>query len=163
MKDETNLVMAHSYIYVKEGIMERSVGVPDSILRIFMLQFNQVVESKNHLTQNEKRIYNHYNLELIERHTSCIDLKLQEIGNDAKLKNWFLSLIPEIGTFLEASNFIDIGYLNRYPNRENEFDEPVSVLWIRSLINDILWVLGDGNKRPSQQYKYFETKLSRPN
>ena len=159
--------MAHSYIYAKNSLnTERSVAIPDGALNLFMYFFNEVAKPKIRPNSNESKICEHYNIELMEVHTSYMDVLLQEISEDRHLKNWYLSMLTRLELrIVEFGEYIDNQYLNQTPELlvgyapGVVFPEPIPVSILKNLINDIYWVLNEGERIPSGQYKWFEENI----
>ncbi|HEY9001772.1 MAG TPA: hypothetical protein VIM89_10500 [Mucilaginibacter sp.] len=155
--------MAHSFIYVKNNRnTERTVGVWDSVLRTFMIFFNDI--SKRNATPNgiETEICGHYHMELLEWHTSFMEAMLQEVYDDSELKSWYLSILLLMESKLDDLNeYIDNNYLNQLiqsQGLDDNYPQPVKVFFIKTLIYDIYWVLAE-RETPSNYYKWFEDNI----
>jgi hypothetical protein len=158
--------MAHSYIYAKKSnsSTERRVAIPYGALHLFMYFFNEVVRSEVGLNNSE--ICEHYRIELLEVHTSYIDALLQEISENKPLCNWYLLMLSKLELRIEKfGEFIDNEYLNQIPEllvgytSSVVFLNPIPVSTLNNLINDIYWVLNEGERTPSGQYKWFEENI----
>jgi hypothetical protein len=85
---------------------------------------------------------------------------LEDIYKDSSLKHWYFSILIKMNELLDSfGDTIDPGYLNCPPNEEGQFSNPVSVFWLKDLINDILWVLNKDEASPSNRFKFFEDDL----
>ena len=158
--------MAHSYIYTKNNETDRSVAIPDGALNLFIYFFNEIAKSKVAPNSNESKICEHYTIELLEVHTSYIDIQLQEISEDKYLKDWYLLMLAQLTLRIqEFGEYIENQYLNQIPELLIEhtqsvvFTRPVEVSVLNNLINDIYWVLNAGEHNPSGRYKWFEKNL----
>ena len=151
--------MAHSYISVNNSITERTICATDSILHVFMYFFSTVLKDRK-LNIKEQEIYNHYDLELVELHTSYINLKLNEIYGDDKLKSWYLLMLDEVKLLMNPyGEFIDNNYLNSLPKLNKEYSRPIPVEKLKNLINDLMWLLNKRNVYPSEDYKWMESPI----
>jgi hypothetical protein len=159
--------MAHSYIYAEIGSgIERRVAVPDGALDLFMYFFNEVAESQIQPNSQEGEICEHYKIELLEKHSSFKEALLQEISQDEYLKDWYLSMLFLLESRIDSfGNCMDNQYLNQIPELligyvpGTIFREPVPTSILKNLINDIYWVLNEGERTPSGQYKWFEENI----
>jgi hypothetical protein len=157
--------MAHSYINAKKNSnTERAVAVPDGALHLFMYFFNEVSSQTFSPGSTGSAIYEHYKIELQEVHTSYIDLMLQEVSEAPQLKSWYLLMLAQLELRLnDFGEYIDNNYLNKIPElligyepNIAVFSRPVGISVLKDLINDIYWVLNEGDYVPSGQYKWFE-------
>ena len=152
--------MAHSFIHAKNQNTERSVALPDSLLRIFIYFFNVVLKQQGSLSARENKIYKHYIIELIEVHTSYMDLLLEEISNNRQLKRWYLSILSQLELKLgDFDGYINHEYLNQvpelligYPPNTEVFTKPIPVLTLKNLINDICWVLNEDDRHKTRAF-----------
>lgn len=159
--------MAHSYISVENNSnIERRVAVPDGALDLFMYFFNEVAEPKVKPNIDESKVCEHYKIELLEKHSSYKDTLLQEIWGDKSLRDWYLSMLNQLELRIdEFGEYIDNQYLNQIPVLfigyvpGFVFREPVPVSTLNNLINDIYWVLNEGERIPSGLYKWFEENI----
>ncbi len=147
--------MAHSFIFSKNKTTERTIGVLDSLLHVFMYFFNDSIKSTQ-MDEAERSIYEHYQLELSRPSTSSVDLMLQEVYDDPVLKSWYVSVLSRVNMTIELfGGNIDHDYLNSL-NIGITYGSPVSVAMVKTLINDIEWLLNIEGKSPSGEFKWFE-------
>jgi hypothetical protein len=73
---------------------------------------------------------------------SQLELRIDEFGD--YIDNYYLNQIP----------VLFIGYVPGFVYRE-----PVPASTLNDLINDIYWVLNEGGRTPSGQYKWFEENI----
>jgi len=158
--------MAHSYIYAKNSLTERSVAIPDGSLHLFIYFFNEIAVPQVNPSSSERKICEHYKIELLEVHTSYIDIQLQEVSEDKPLKDWYILMLAQLTLRIqEFGEYIDNQYLNQIPElligytKSIVFTRPVEVSVLNNLINDIYWVLNEGECTPSGRYKWFENNL----
>ena len=155
--------MAHSFIYAENNRnTERSVKVLDSVLRIFMIFFNDISKQDTTANDIESKICKHYHVELLEYHTSFMDVMLQKVYDNPGLKSWYLSILLLMESRLDDLNeYIDNNYLNQLTQSQgldDNYPQPVKVFFVKNLINDIYWVLLERDT-PSGYYKWFETNI----
>ncbi len=158
--------MGHSYIYAKiSSSTERNVGVPDGDLDLFMYFFNEVAEPKVKPNSDESKICQHYKIELLEKHSSYKEALLQDVSEDKSLRDWYLLMLSQLKSRIdEFGEYIDNQYLNQIPELfigylPWEFRKPFPVSILNDLINDIYWVLNEGERTPSGQYRWFEENI----
>ena len=151
--------MAHSFISVNISNTERTICVTDSILHLFMYFFNSEIRG-HELSQKEQVIYDHYELEIIEVHTSYIDLKLDEVSSSMELKKWYSSILDKLSFFIRSfGESIEESYLNGLSGLNKKFNKPIAVKKMSNLINDLLWLLSEENRCPSEEYKWMEMPI----
>ena len=148
--------MAHSYISVNNLDTERTICATDSLLNVFMYFFMQKALDSE-LDHDGKKIYEHYELELKELHISFIDLKLEEIYKNVKLKIWYSEVLNNLNVFVGSlGEQIDNNLLNGLPELNKKYSKPIPTKKIKSLINDLKWLLCMENVFPSEEYNYWE-------
>jgi hypothetical protein len=159
--------MAHSFVFAENQNTKRIVGFPDSLLRIFIYFFNSVLEEHESINSIQNEIYKHYRIELLEVHISDMDLLLGKVSGNKQLKSWYLSTLSRLELKLnEFGADINPEYLNQvpelligYPADSIVFNLPIPVLRLMNIINDIYWVLDEGEYMPSGQYIWFEENI----
>jgi len=147
--------MAHSFIYTVNSNTDRSVTIPDSALYIYMYFFNEVSQSYLKHNSRENEIFEQYEVEILEVHTSYMDAMLQEVYDDPELKSWYLSMLSLVDDRFDSfGEYIDHNYLNQI-QKADKYTRPIEVSLFKDLITDIYWVLRE-RESPSGRFKWFE-------
>lgn len=151
--------MAHSYQSALNAATERTIGATDSIQYVYMWFFIQAARATEP-DAAAAALCRHYRAELAGRHTSFLDLWLQEITQSASLSAWYLRTLARLATDLTSFGAaVDNHYLNAIPELSTTYSRPIPTGKLLNLLNDIQWILAVPGTHPSGDFVWYEDPL----